>query len=374
MMLAIVASIAASIIFLFSYLKDVFLYNTILNTVIISVLVFGVVLCFWGIHRLNTDYVWFESLLNQKKPARLDSLKLFSLKPLAAIIEGDYLPHQFTPLQVKTILSTIESRLEESRETQRYIMNLLIFLGLLGTFWGLSLTVGGISNVIGNVTMDGSDVKGAFEALKNGIHTPLSGMGTAFSCSMFGLAGSLIVGMLDLVLGKAYSDFYQFIENKLSQFVRFTPFASGALEASEDNPSAGLSFSVNLLEQVVEGMASLHTIMRQSEENRTSLTRTVQNFSEKLSQMSEYIIAHQNFSQKLAKNQVEMQEVLTALSKDGEQGRNEEIMKTHLRSIDATMNKLLEETIEGRRFSTEELKNEIRFLTRTLSSIAQNND
>ncbi|MBA4249104.1 MAG: hypothetical protein C0432_00060 [Candidatus Puniceispirillum sp.] len=374
MMVIIILTIFSSIAFLFPYLKDIFLYNTLLNSVIVCVILSGVTLCFWGIYRLNIDYMWFENLLSKKRPALLNSFNLFSLKPLAAIIEGDFLPHQFTPLQVKTLLSTIESRLEESRETQRYIMNLLIFLGLLGTFWGLSLTVGGISSVIGNVTMEGNDVKGAFEALKNGIHAPLAGMGTAFSCSMFGLAGSLIVGLLDLVLGKASSDFHQFVENKLSQFVRFTPFASGALEASEDNPSAGLSFSVNLLEQVVEGMSSLHNLMRQSEENRTSLTRTVQSFSEKLSQMSEFIIAHQNFSQKLAKNQVDMQEIIMALSKDGEQGRNDEIMKTHLRSIDATMNKLLEETIEGRRYSTDELKTEIRFLTRTLSSIAQNSE
>ncbi len=296
------------------------------------------------------------------------------LAPFANILENDSFPSSISWLNAKSILSTIDTRLQEGREVTRYCIGLLIFLGLLGTFWGLSQTVIGISGVISGLDMNGADVKQAFQTLKSGLNSPLKGMGTAFSCSMFGLAGSLILGFLDLQVSRACTIFHNQIEDRLSTLTKFSSFSAYHMDSSSSGQAPSSAYSLTLLEQTIEGMSALQELLKKSEDSRVTMMKSVQLFSEKLSEMSEYMMAHQGFSQRLAQHQVELQEILIAMSKDGSRGRFEEIVKAHIRSIDATVSKILEDGIEGRAKSTHELRQEIRMISKTLNTIASEQD
>lgn len=359
----LIGLVITSVVYMFAPLVHIFSHNLWLNGVIFTVIGFGIFWGFYLIFMLSQEQKWLDRFdVGRERFPGAPKVKI--LMPLAILINEEQLPQNLNPLAAKSILSSIESRLDETRDTSRYIVGLLVFLGLLGTFWGLSETVGGIAGVIGGIDMHGQDVKEAFQTLKQGLNAPLAGMGTAFSCSMFGLAGSLIIGFLDLQVGRAFTTFYQRIEERLAFSVRF---GGGA---SLDVNGAGPAFSAGLLEQTVEGLSSLYNQLKRSEETRLSMAKSLQVFSEKLSEMSEHMIAHQSFSQRLAQNQIELQESLMNQSKDGLHGRNEEIVKTHIRSIDATLTKMLEEFIEGNNRSTNDIRQEIRVVARTLSAIA----
>src|SRR5205085_7755119 len=123
---------------------------------------------------------------------------------------------------MRTLLDGISTRLDESREISRYFIGLLVFLGLLGTFYGLLETLGAVAGVISGMTVGGGDIGRAWNDLKAGLQAPLTGMGTAFSASLFGLAGSLVLGFLDLQAGQAQNRFYNDLEEWLSGFTRLS--------------------------------------------------------------------------------------------------------------------------------------------------------
>ena len=143
-------------------------------------------------------------------------------------------PQAITTVTLRAILDSVGTRLDESREIARYLTGLLIFLGLLGTFWGLLETVGSISGVIKNMTT-GSDSSVMFDDLKNGLAAPIAGMSVSFTSSLFGLAGSLVLGFLDLQAGQAQNRFYNQLEDKLSSFT-----ADAAIETSSGTGSVAL--------------------------------------------------------------------------------------------------------------------------------------
>jgi biopolymer transport protein ExbB/TolQ len=155
---------------------------------------------------------------------------------------------------MRSILDSIGTRLDESRDIARYLTGLLVFLGLLGTFWGLLETVGSIGKVIQSLEVS-SEASATFENLKNGLAAPLGGMGIAFSSSLFGLAGSLILGFLDLQAGQAQNRFYTDLEDWLSTTVRDLGVESvdGKVAAG---PSAQMfaefTFAVERLEQAID--------------------------------------------------------------------------------------------------------------------------
>jgi hypothetical protein len=365
-MLLLIGLVGISVAFTFNSLFHIFAHNIWLNLTIFSVVAFGVLWSFYLLVMLRGEQKWLD-LFDVGRERFPGTPKTKILTPLVILLSDEARLTTISPLTAKSILSSIESRLEETRDINRYIIGLLIFLGLLGTFWGLSQTIGAIAGVIGGIDIQ-SNVQSAFQTLKQGLNAPLSGMGTAFSCSMFGLAGSLIIGFLDLQISRAFSAFYQSIEERL---------AVSTVMNTRHEPeyvASGPAYATGLLEQTIEAMASLHSQMKRSEENRTVMSKALQRFSEKLSEMTEHMILHQNFSQRLAQNQTELQELMTGYIKASHSIRNDDIIKTHLRSLDTTMTKLLEETIEGRIRSTQDLRTEIRLIARTLSAIANGQD
>jgi hypothetical protein len=341
-------------------LLAIFRHNPTLNAVILGGFTFGLIWVFFQMIRLRKEEQWLSAL----EAGKIDSgtpQNLHLLKPLSLALNESSFSGTFSTITTRSILVSIEERLDITRDINRYLMGLLVFLGLLGTFWGLSQTIGSIANVIGGLNIGGEKVQDAFETMKMGLQSPLVGMGTAFSCSMFGLAGSLIIGFLDLQYGKALNSFYHSIEEKMALITR-----SGFGDASHSGPA----YSQGLLEQTVEALSSLQGHMKQGEDNRSSMVKAINIFSDKLSQMAEQMTAHQVIMKKIAQNHIDLQENLMQLVKTNNQAEQTENLIRLLRSLEGTSTKMLEEMVEGRTRSTAELKNEIRLVARTLSALA----
>lgn len=205
--LAIVAFIA---IVLSRQIQTAFVTNPGLNGLIVGVLVVGILLAFVQVGRLFREVRWVNSFR-----AGSETTEPVLLAPMKAMI-GRSSSLAFSTSAMRTMLDSIGTRLDESRDTSRYLVGLLVFLGLLGTFWGLLHTIGSISDTIQSLDPGSGDAAAVLDALKQGLSAPLSGMGTAFSSSLFGLSGSLVLGFLDLQAGRAQNRFYTELENWLS--------------------------------------------------------------------------------------------------------------------------------------------------------------
>ena len=209
---------ALLVVILHKQIWAAFLANPGLNGLIVGVLLIGIALSFRQVIRLYPEVNWVNSFrladpgLAMERPPVL-------LAPMATIL-GDRMGRMAISSQImRGILDSIATRLEEAREISRYMTGLLVFLGLLGTFWGLIETVGSVGKVIDGLKV-GGDAGAMFDSLKEGLAAPLSGMGISFSSSLFGLAGSLVLGFLDLQMTQAQNRFYTDLEDWLSTIVR----------------------------------------------------------------------------------------------------------------------------------------------------------
>ena len=195
-----------------------FMANPGLNALIIGVLLIGIALAFRQVIRLFPEVNWVNSFRLADPGLALERPPVL-LAPMAAML-GDRMGRMAISSQImRGILDSIAARLDEARDLSRYMTGLLIFLGLLGTFWGLIDTVSSVGRVIENLKV-GGDAGAVFDSLKEGLAAPLSGMGISFSSSLFGLAGSLVLGFLDLQTSQAQNRFYTDLEDWLSTTVR----------------------------------------------------------------------------------------------------------------------------------------------------------
>jgi hypothetical protein len=205
--LAICGFIAA---ILYRQISSAFQANPGLNGLILGVLVVGALLVFGQVIRLFREVRWVNSF-RAGNEARDPVL----LAPMQALLSRSS-SMSLSTASMRSILDSIATRLDESRDISRYLIGLLVFLGLLGTFWGLLQTIGSIGDTIQSLDVGSGDSGEVLDALKLGLSAPLAGMGTAFSSSLFGLAGSLVLGFLDLQAGRAQNRFYTELENWLS--------------------------------------------------------------------------------------------------------------------------------------------------------------
>ena len=205
--LAIVGFIAA---ILYRQISHAFVTNPGLNGLIIGVLAIGILLAFTQVVRLFREVRWVNSFR-----AGSDVTDPVLLAPMKALLSRSS-SMALSTSSMRSMLDSIANRLDESRDITRYLTGLLVFLGLLGTFWGLLATISSIGQTIQALDPGSGDASDVLDALKSGLAAPLAGMGTAFSSSLFGLAGSLVVGFLDLQAGRAQMRFYTELENWLS--------------------------------------------------------------------------------------------------------------------------------------------------------------
>lgn len=207
---------------LYRHLATTFMSNPGLNGLIIGVGLIGVLLTFRQVIRLFPEVAWVNGFrlgdpgIEVRRPPVL-------LAPMSTLLGNKVGEMTLSPTVTRSILDSIGTRLDEAREMARYLTGLLVFLGLLGTFWGLSQTVASVGATIQSLNVGAGDANVIFEDLKAGLQAPLSGMGTAFSTSLFGLTGSLILGFLDLQSGQAQNRFYNELEDWLSTVTHVEP-------------------------------------------------------------------------------------------------------------------------------------------------------
>jgi hypothetical protein len=242
----------------------------------------------------------------------------------------------------------------------------LIFLGLLGTFYGLLETVRSVGGVIGGLSIGGGDPASAFNNLKQGLESPLAGMATAFSASLFGLAGSLVLGFLDLQAGQAQNRFYNDLEEWLSSFTRLS---GGVLGDAGDAPIP--VYIQALLEQTADSLENLQRILARGEESRIGANSTLAALTDRLGILGEQMKAGQMLMLRLAENQVELKPVLSRLADITDSSGNDDAMRNHLRNIEAYTARLIEDTAQGRAQSVQELRGDIRVLARTIAALAE---
>lgn len=343
-------------------LAHAFAANPKLDSVILGVLILGILWNLRVVQRLMPEVSWVEMLrqsragLTAPNPPRL-------LAPMASMLasrgrSGDKL--SLSTQTTQAMLDSLSARLDESREISRYMTQLLIFLGLLGTFYGLLLTVSSIASVITGMSAGGGDLDAMFNQLKTGLAAPLAGMSTAFSGSMFGLAGALILGFLDLTAGQAQSRFFNELEEWLAGLTR----VNGG-SASVDTDGAPIPAYVQaLLEQTAENLETLQNAVSRGEEGRVRELELLDGLQERLRGMTELLRANQQIMTRTAETQVELVTYLRTLH-GGTQN-------APLERIEGQLARLSEDLKQGRTQTTGELRNDLRVLARTIAASSGN--
>jgi MotA/TolQ/ExbB proton channel family len=249
---------ALIVIVLYKQIWAAFLANPALNTVIIFVLAVGITRAFWLVIRLFPEIDWVNGFRLADPGLAVERAPVL-LAPMAALLRDRIGRMAISAQVMRGILDSIATRLDEARDTSRYMTGLLVFLGLLGTFWGLIETMGSIGSVI-NSLKPGGDAGAIFESLKEGLAAPLGGIGIAFSASLFGLAGSLVLGFLDLQTSQAQNRFYIDLEDWLSTTVRDLGVGSDAAAPTSGAVPGDLRIAIERLrEAIAEGGSSRAT-------------------------------------------------------------------------------------------------------------------
>ena len=224
-----------------------------------------------------------------------------------------------------------------------------------------------VGGVLGGLNVGGSDAARAFADLKSGLESPLAGMSTAFSSSLFGLAGSLVLGFLDLQAGQAQNRFYNDLEEWLSTYTRLS---GGQLGDGGDGSVP--AYIQALLEQTADSLENLQRILARSEESRIGANATLASLTDRLGVLGEQMKAGQMLMVRLAENQLELKPSLTRLADvaEGSLG-HDDVLRSHLRNIEAYLARLTEDVAQGRAQSVQELRSEIRILARTIAALPE---
>ena len=347
-------------------LADAFLANPALNGMILAAYLIGILFAHRQVVRLRPEVAWIESFRRQQPGlSMIDAPRL--LAPIAAMI-GERRDERMSlsTLSLRSLLDSLATRLDESRDLSRYLIGLLIFLGLLGTFWGLLTTVGAVAQVIGNLSIESGNLVDVFANLKSGLESPLAGMATAFSSSLFGLAGSLILGFLDLQLGQAQNRFYNELEEWLSSLTRLSS-GGGVLADGEVSATA---YQQALLEQTGESLDKLQRIMSRNEDERRQSASNMLQLSERIARVADLLEVQNASLADIATSQSEVARTVARLGDMPSQTRDE-VSRTHLRNIEALLTRQVDDSGEARVQAVEEIRQEIRLLARTIAALAE---
>lgn len=224
--------------------------NPGLNGLIVGVLLLGILYAFRQVGRLYREIRWVNAF-RISDPGIAIEHKPILLAPMATMLRDRTGALSLSTASMRSIMDSIGSRLDEARDTGRYMVGLLVFLGLLGTFWGLLETISSVGNAIGALDSKGGETVAVFDELKAGLVAPLKGMGTAFSSSLLGLSGSLVLGFLELQASHAHNRFYNELEEWLSGITELTPGSSFAT----DQASRQLTSAVYEMQRAVEELS-----------------------------------------------------------------------------------------------------------------------
>jgi polyhydroxyalkanoate synthesis regulator phasin len=349
-------------------LEHAFLANAVINGVILGVLLIGIVHAFRTVASLYAEMGWIQRFRLSYEGGYQTSERAPRLMASAATMlskRSERGQLHISAGGMQTILDGVATRLDESRETGRYMVGLLVFLGLLGTFWGLLETVRSVGGVISGLDLGTDNVAGAFENLKQGLQTPLGGMGTAFSSSLFGLAGSLMLGFLALQAGQAQNRFYNELEEWLSGLTRL---GSGTIGGDGDQSVP--AYIQALLEQTADSLESLQRTMARAEENRLSSQNDFSQLNDKLSVLVDTMRTEHDLMMRLAEGQKGLRDALTKVAEGSKSSGGEEATRA-LKHIDQNLVRMIEENARGRAETVQELRSELRILARTVAALRE---
>lgn len=336
----------------------IFAANPYLNGVILFVLVIGVLACFYQVIQLIGSVRWIEGFAGGLPDG--DATPPLLLAPLASLLRTRGARMQVNTSSTRSILDSVASRIDEAREITRYIVNLLIFLGLLGTFYGLATTVPAVVDTIRSLAPGQGEGSGdVFGRLMTGLEAQLGGMGVAFGSSLLGLAGSLVVGMLELFAGHGQNRFYQELEDWLSSITR-VGFSSGE-EGGEQGVLAGV------LDHMAEQMDTLQVLFTQSDESRAGVDTKLGNLADAIERMTARMDGAEPSSAALDRVADGQERLIAVLeSKDMGEGIDAE-SRMRLRSMDVQMLRILEEISAGRQETMGEIRKDITMLAKAMS-------
>ncbi len=349
--------------------SGVFLANLWLNGFIFLVFVIGVLACFLQVFSLISSVNWIEGFAAETPGHQLTHAPRM-LAPLAALLRTRDTRRQITSTSARSILDSVAARIDEARDITRYIVNLLVFLGLLGTFFGLATTVPAVVETIRSLAPNPDEPGVAvFDRLMQGLEEQLGGMGTAFSSSLLGLAGSLIVGLLELFAGHGQNRFFRELEEWLSTITRLG-VAGGDAEA-EGTGSA----LVPVVDAIGEQVEAIQAMLSQSEIGRRALDSRLAELGGALDRLSDRIESDTGTTAILERIAEGQERVIAALQSgaghpDAPAGTDAE-QRMRLRSIDVQLLRILEEISVGRQETVTDLRAELASLTAAVRQLSR---
>ena len=316
--------------FLQDELKKTFVHNIELNSTILLMFFIGSVIALKNIIILNKEQKWLINFLNNKKSSiNFEPNFLNDFKELS---HDDF----FFEDKIKNSIDKVIEKLDNERELLKYITSLLIFLGLIGTFWGLLKTIDSVGFTIKSLSIDEANIVTNFMNLKNGLNEPLSGMGTAFSSSLFGLAGSLCLGLIDLLTGRAQNDFITALEKKV---MKKKPNLN-----TDNNKETGKEYMQALLFQTIDSLNNLEKFIMKSEQSR-------KNFEDLIVESSKVMVKINN-------------EISIRV---GQYNKNELANVDSLNKIEEQLRGLREQINNKNNNNNDDLAKEIQILAKTIS-------
>lgn len=344
-MFIVIGLIGAGLYIGFGQISTIFWSNPYLNGGILAVFVLGVLSCFGQVAQLMRSVQWIEGFTKPDTDA--PEVKVPGLlAPLATLLRARGSQMQLTSTAGRSILDSVAQRIDEDREITRYIGNTLIFLGLLGTFYGLATTVPALVETIRSLNAgDGADGADIFGRLQSGLESQLGGMGTAFSSSLLGLAGSLVVGLLELFASHGQNRFYRELEEWLSSITRLG-FAAGEEQGTD----------AAMMIEIVE-----HLSMRMESQQATTAE-----LAQAIRGMAQAGMGGAGVDGSVLQRIADGQEQLVAKLRDGGTDGIDAESRMRLRSIDVQMLRILEELSAGRQETLADLRADLAALTRAV--------
>ena len=367
MMLAVVAMTTTGAIVAAPSVLPIFFANLWLNGFIVLVFFIGVASCFAQVFQLISSVRWIENFVANR--VRLTAKVPKVLAPLATLLGTRNSQMKIAATSTQSILDSVSTRIEEAREITRYIVNLLIFLGLLGTFYGLATTVPALVETIRSLApRDGEAGFEVFSRLMDGLESQLDGMGVAFASSLLGLAGSLVVGLLELFAGHGQNRFYRDLEEWLSSITRLG-FASGEVETSNEQDLAASIFA-----QMTEQLEHVQDMFVNGENSRALVDQRLGTLAEALNGLTRHIEANTPSAEALNRVAEGQDRLLSVLAKMERSDAQDAESRMRLRSIDVQLLRLLEEISTGRQETTIALRQQLERLTSAILMTSKQED
>ena len=338
-------------------LRIVFNSSKVLNTFILAVFIFGTFLNFKNVVVLINDSTWINDFFLGREKVN-SAPKVIS--PVAFLLKEHR--KQYRPYleagTMRTLLDIVDARLHDSKESSSYFSGVLVFLGLLGTFWGLLLTIGSFGDIVKNLNIQNGNIMGVFETLKTNISRPLSGMGTAFSTSLFGLGASLILGFLQLQSTIAQHFFYNELEENMTRYTRIVSSSSLA-----EGDGSIITYLQAMLEQTADNINILQKTVMKSVDTNADVAKKMALMADESAKLAKQMQEKLKVMEKISIAPEKLYPVLNDLVKISKSGFGmDDKTRDHIKNMDLGLIDM-----------TEKISSDIRLLAKTISMTNEKN-